>query len=244
MLHGGNASGAVVRVGDTVRKPWQPSTPRVVEFMDALREAGIDVPRTYGADEQGRLVLEFVPGTMAIDLAPLPLDTLTRVGALVRRIHDASARLPVPEDWQAVVFPAPYTELLCHHDLATWNLVVDGDRLVFIDWDAAGPSSRSWDLAYSALTFAHLVPGAEAEACVRRLTAFVDGYGADPDLRTVLPDLMVQRAQAMWELLHSSHLEGREPWGTMYADGHGDYWSATTDFIAQHRRAWVDALTP
>ncbi|PZU41038.1 MAG: aminoglycoside phosphotransferase, partial [Arsenicicoccus sp.] len=95
MLHGGNASGAVVRVGDTVRKPWQPSTPRVVEFMDALREAGIDVPRTYGADEQGRLVLEFVPGTMAIDLAPLPLDTLTRVGALVRRIHDASARLPV-----------------------------------------------------------------------------------------------------------------------------------------------------
>lgn len=80
VLDGGNTSGEVVRVGDTVRKPWLATTARVVAFMETLRETGIDVPGTHGRDDQGRLVLDFVPGTMAIDIAPLGLDVVRRVG--------------------------------------------------------------------------------------------------------------------------------------------------------------------
>ena len=243
VLEGGNASGDVVRVGSTVRKAWLSSTPRVVAFMEALRNGGIDVPSTHGRDEHGRLTLDFVPGTMAIDMAPLSTDVVRRVGVLVRSIHDASAQLTVPEDWPVGVLPAPHADLLCHNDLATWNLVIDGDRLVFLDWDGAAPSSRSWDLAYAAIAFANLFPGADVALSVKRLTAFVQGYGADTNLRSVLPRLMVQRSDAMYTLLRDSHKSGREPWATMYVEGHGDHWLATTQFIEQHQREWVAALS-
>lgn len=54
---------------------------------------------------------------------------------------------------------------------------------------------------------------------------------------------MVQRSDAMYELLRISHDNGREPWGTMYVEGHGDHWLATTMFLEQHQQDWVDALS-
>ena len=89
-LDGGNTSGAVVRIGDTVRKPWSKSTPSVMSIVEALRARGIDAPAPLGRDEYGRQIQEFVPGTLAIDHRPLPASVLVEVGRLVRAIHDAS----------------------------------------------------------------------------------------------------------------------------------------------------------
>lgn len=210
-------------------------------FMGALHERGIDLPRAHGRDNEGRLVLDFVPGALAMDGAPLHLDLVRRVGALVRDIHDASVDLPVPDDWE-VMIPAEGPDLLCHNDLGTWNLVVEGDRLVFIDWDGAGPSTRLWDLAYAATAFGHLFPGAEVSESAARLAAFADGYGAERDLREALPAAMARRAQAMHELLRRSREIGREPWGTMYVEGHGEHWAGTAKFIEDHEVHWRAAL--
>jgi Ser/Thr protein kinase RdoA (MazF antagonist) len=241
-LAGGNASASVVRVGSTVRKPWLATTERTVAYMIALRERGVDLPEPHGRDDQGRLVLDFVPGRLAMDDAPLDVDLVRAVGAVVRSIHDASAGLPFGDDW-AVLLPARWPDLLCHNDLATWNLVVDGDRLVFIDWDGAGPSTRLWDLAYAATSFGHLFPDSSIRDSAARLAAFVDGYGASPDLRAALPEAMARRASAMHELLRESHDAGREPWGSMYTAGHGEHWLATTEFVTRHELAWRRALT-
>lgn len=243
LLHGGNASGAVVRVGGTVRKPWLPTSARVVRLLRALREHGLDVPEPRGRDDQGRLVLAFVPGRLAMEGAPLDLDLVARVGALVRSFHDATAGLPVSSGWP-VLMPAPDPNLICHNDLAPWNLVLDGDRLVFIDWDGAGPSTRLWDLAYAALSFGHLFPDAVVSECAARLAAFADGYAADGRLRDALPAAMTARAAAMRDLLRDSHDTGREPWATMYASGHGSHWRETTRFIAEHEHDWRRALGP
>lgn len=239
-LSGGNASASVIRVGDTVRKPWLPTTDRAIAYLRALRDNGIDVPEHFGVDEHGRQVLQYVPGQLAMDRAPLDLECVAAVGRLVRSIHDASSGLPVPDDWP-VLLPADAPALICHHDLATWNLVIDGDRLVSTDWDGSGPSTRLWDLAYAAISFGHLFAGSRVRDCMGRLRALLEGYDAAPAIRAALPHELGRRAAAMHDLLLRSSQLGIEPWASMHAAAHGEHWRAATDCIVAHQARWVQA---
>lgn len=241
-LEGGNASGSVVRIGDTVRKPWSASTASVVAFVDALRSLGVDAPAPMGRDEHGRQVQEFVPGTLAINADPLSRADLHRVGGMVRAIHDASTTYVPPDDavWETAI-PAPASELVCHNDLAPWNLLV-GDRWMFIDWDAAAPSTRLWDLAYSAQAFTLSDPSQDPSLAADDLSAFVDGYQPDDHMRRLLPDTMAERTAAMYNMLRASHDAGKEPWALMFTAGHGDHWSSADNYVRTHRNTWLEAL--
>src|SRR5205823_3190082 len=59
--------------------------------------------------------------------------------------------------------------VLSHNDVNPTNLIFDGERLLLLDWEAAGPNDRWFDLATVAL-FLRL----DAEQC-RRLLASYDG---------------------------------------------------------------------
>ena len=189
ILAGGNST-VVVRVGDTVRRTAGPWTGSVRRLLTELRLAGVsEVPAHLGLDEQGREVVEFLPGEVAG--YPLP-DWLwdpalvQQAGSLLRRLHDASAPLArQPGPWQ---LPAHEPrEVVCHNDVAPYNMVFRDGRLVgLIDFDTASPGPRIWDLAYLAYRLCPFGDDAGKAAPrgrdrQRRLDQLIEAYGWDFD---------------------------------------------------------------
>jgi hypothetical protein len=244
VLTGGNVSGVVVRVGATVRKPATPATPAVEALLTHLETQGFGgAPRTLGRDERGRHILDYIPGQLADTMPPLDQPGLHRLGGLIRDLHDATETFtpPLTARWN-VVIPPDQGDLICHHDLAPWNLVRDGERWVFIDWDGAGPGSRLFDLAYSAQSFVPLAAGSDPVTGGFRLRALADGYGLAAGQRAQLPALISAHTRAMFDLLVRSARTGEQPWARLHAEGHSEYWGAAADYVEHHRAAWTRAL--
>jgi Ser/Thr protein kinase RdoA (MazF antagonist) len=244
VLTGGNVSAEVVRVGQTVRKPAGSQTPAVEAFLRHLEAAGFTgAPRTLGRDDRGRHVLEYLPGQLAHDLPPLDDAGLHRVGLLIRELHDTSEGFEPPAGarWW-VVIPPDRADLICHHDLAPWNLVVSSDRWAFIDWDGAGPGSRLWDLAYAIKAFVPLEAGGDPAADGARIRVLADGYGLSPAQREELLPLIAAHTRGMHDLLRNSAVTGVQPWARLHAEGHGESWGQAADYIDRHLAEWSRAL--
>jgi Ser/Thr protein kinase RdoA (MazF antagonist) len=249
-LTGGNVSAGVVRVGDTVRRPAGPWTPAVHALLTHLHEVGFrGAPRPLGLDDRGREVLTFVPGHVVRPdrfalLAPAP--RLARVARLIREFHDAVRDFTPPADatWQ-VLIPADGDDIIAHHDLAPWNLVVgDGDEWAFIDWDTAAPGSRLWDVAYALHGFVPLSADPEWQHpdAADRLRVFADAYGLDEDERRRLVPLLGRRTRSMHDFLRDRAAEGVQPWTTLWATGHGDTWRSDAEYIERREEQWSRAL--
>lgn len=244
-LAGGNVGTAVVRVGDTVRRPSGPWSPSVDALLTHLNAVGYDgAPRTFGFDERGRHVLEYIEGEVLMPFQPADhLAAAHRVGVLIRDFHDASEgfRPPADAQWNVAIAPdAP--DLVVHHDLAPWNLVLGGERWVFIDWDNAGPGSRLWDLAYAAHGFVPLTPQSDASSAAQRLAALADGYRLDQNGRSELGALLVPRIMSMYDLLRAGHQSSTEPWARLWSEGHGAVWLADAEYAERHLEVLREGL--
>ena len=235
-LTGGNASSFVVRVDETIRKPWTASTSSVRRLLEHLHSSVGDlVPEHLGRDDQGRQVLEFVPGVEAMDELPLAAAELERVGAIIRALHVAASSFPRRDtDVWATAMRSAGDEIISHNDLAPWNLIRSPDRWSFIDWDGAGPTSSIADLAYAARAFAQLDHLHELDASVPLLRSLLDGYEASGYERAGVVPAMIERAEAMRDLLVGSIATGVQPWASMAVSGHGDYWASAAAYLRRH----------
>lgn len=135
-------------------------------------------------------------------------------------------------------------DLICHHDLAPWNLVRSQSRLVFIDWDGAGPGSRLWDLAYAAHGFVPLGAGSSVTdiEAAHRLASLVDGYGLGQRECQEFVALLVPRIRSMYDLLQQGHRSGREPWSRLWCEGHGSIWLADANYVPERIGLWNSAV--
>ena len=263
-LEGGNLSGTVVRIGNTVRRPTGPWTPAVHALLRHLEERGFDgAPRVHGLDDDGREILDYIEGEVAWAAAHRrllgDLDAVSAVGALLRAFHDAVADFdPGPTaTWR---FPemAPDAEpfvddrgvIVCHNDPAAWNLVIGEDRWAFIDWDTAGPRPPIWDVAYCAVGVVPISETAPAAGwddpipTADRLSALADGYGLSRADRERLPAVVVARIESSYRHLRRRAEAGIEPWRQMWLDGHGDSWRTMLDFARANEAEWLRRIGP
>ena len=248
-LAGGNMNGGVVRVGDTVRRPAGPWTPAVHALLVHLHAVGFrGAPRPLGIDERGREVLTFLPGTVAWPDGFRQLDgdgQLRRAARLIRDFHDAVAGFVPPPgaQWQ-LLMPADGDEIIAHHDLAPWNLVIGDREWAFIDWDVAAPGTRLWDLAYAMHGFAPLSasPAYQRDDAGRRLRIIADAYGLSGQQRLDIIPLLTRRTQAMYGFLAQQAARGSQPWARLWDEGHGDVWQADARYIRQREDQWHQAL--
>src|SRR5246500_1336953 len=179
----------VARIGRTVRREVHQNTPAVRALLTHLEETGFAAaPRWLGFDEEGREVLSYIIGTAGhYPLQPYVLSepTLTQLGLLLRRFHDATISFSLPENvvWQNAINAKG--EVICHGDAGPYNIIFRNKQPVaLIDFERATPGPRVWDIAFVVYRFAPLcdspkqgVTPAFLEAIARRIRVFLSAYG-------------------------------------------------------------------
>jgi hypothetical protein len=243
---GGNSGTKVVRIGDTVRRPATPYSANVDALLQHfVNEGVVGVPTPLGYDDQGRQVVSFVEGHVSDDPRDLDESRLMELGQLIRRLHDVAVTFTPPTDakWNVLITPDA-EDIICHQDLAPWNLVRTSTRLTFIDWEGAGPGSRLWDLAYAAHGFVPFSPEAflSDDIAGQRLWALVEGYGLCEDERARLVNILGPRVRSVYDNLKNCHENGIEPWSRHWEEGHGAIWLAHAIYTENKRDVWATVL--
>lgn len=169
--------GGVFKIGDTVHRPVGPWTPAVHALLEHLAPRLPHIPRVLGFDEQGREVLDFLPGRVIVpgqeSLSEAQIRSLV---TWARDFHAAVAGFSHPGPWR--YFPTPQPTLIGHNDIAPYNACFDGDDLAGVfDWDLSGPTTLMNELAFIAWNCVPLWADIGADKAAARLTLITDTYG-------------------------------------------------------------------
>jgi aminoglycoside phosphotransferase (APT) family kinase protein len=150
------------------------------------------LPRALGTDEDGREVVDHLEGEVPPDLSWHDDAVLVAVAGLIRRYHDATADLVASPPARKVGI-----EVICHNDLSPCNFVFRaGLPVAMIDFDAAAPGTRAYDLGCAAWLWLELgTPDIDAAEQRRRLSLFLDAYGpGGPSSANVIAAILVRQS--------------------------------------------------
>jgi hypothetical protein len=250
-LAGGvDQAGAVVRVGETVRRPGGVNTGPVRLLLAHLDRVGFHgAPRFLGVDEQGREVLDYLTGEVAIPPYPdwaAKEELLVSVARLQRELHVATAGFTLPDGtaWTARRLPPGADgDLVCHTDLCLENVVVrDGRAAAFIDFDLAVPVDRLFDIAVAARHWVPLRDPADiadaraGTALFDRFRRFTAEHGLGDDERDRVVELLLGFLDVALEDIRAWSRAGHPGYAKVWADGYEDMNRRSRTWLISHRR--------
>jgi hypothetical protein len=232
----------VVRIGDTVRRPIGPWSPCVHELLAHLEQVGFTgAPRWLGTDSDGREVLSLVPGICPWPDRAALLDTAVVAAAarLLRAYHDAvDGWSPIAAHWQVAPIDVGGPEVICHNDVAPWNLIISdaGEVVAFVDWDAAAPGPRAWDIAYLAYRLVPLASPADLHLSgwppdidqISRLRAVRDGYRCNDQVWSDVLTALPRRVQGAYDTMCAWAGEDRPGWRAQWEQPESNRLSSPT----------------
>lgn len=257
LLLGGTLN-SVARLGDTVRRPAGPWTPTVHALLRHVRDRAFDLaPEPLGLDESGREILSYIPGTTVGWSLPWPDvirsdSLLEQVGAAAAHYHRAvrDFRPTGLVPWQSGSALLGTTEVVCHHDLAPYNVVIAGGRLRgVIDWDLAGPGTVLSELAFVAWQWVPLhgpfVSGllgwSRPPDRGRRLRLLLDAYGLGD--RSGFIDEVAARIEYNRDLMIRKAAAGDAAYQGLIQQGHLAGMEEALAFLAENGVALQDQLS-
>jgi hypothetical protein len=243
----GSRLNRVVRIGDTVHRPAGPWTPAVHALLAHLQARGYTLgPRPLGYDRDGREIVSYIPGLTVGSSLPWPgwiwdESLLAEIGQAAARYHLA-VRDFRPEGvliWRWDPAGLRPNEIVCHHDLAPYNVVVRKGRLAgIIDWDLAGPGTIRSELAFLAWQWvplqhpdvARFFGWSTSPDLARRLRLVLDSYGlAD---RTGFVDDIVARIRLNRDIMLRKAGEGDPAYIRLAEQGHVTGMDRAIEFVA------------
>jgi Ser/Thr protein kinase RdoA (MazF antagonist) len=216
---------------DVVRRPRKPWSETVHHLLHHLGEHHLPVPRPLGLDDRYEYV-SLVAGDDGDTAWPdgVSVEGARSMGALLRRVHDATRDVVLPGDahWSVPWDPAP---TICHGDPKPANMTWrDGMVVGLFDWDAARPGPASDDIAYALLWTVPIetdpsgapLAARETELRQARAAALLDGYGWSSPLDVV--DAAVARHALAVDEVQWLGVRGHEPHATWVDEGWPERW--------------------
>lgn len=188
----------VRREGDAVVRHPVVRNSGSIALLRHFEEMGCGLtPRVLQVSERYER-LTYIPGVTGyppLSEALRSEEALVSVARAARVVHDLSVSFVDRESYEwhplETCRPVRDVEIIGHGDLAPWNMVFDGTEVAgIIDWDAAGPMTRSWDMAYLAHQFVPFHLGDDISSWGwdsppdrrARLALLCDAYGGlDPE---------------------------------------------------------------
>ncbi|OOC53933.1 MULTISPECIES: phosphotransferase [Nocardiopsis] len=254
----GGMMNTVSRHGDRVVRTATPASPAIHAHLRSLAQAGFDgapVPLRLRAD--GHEELGFVEGDVA--LPPFPAwamseQALCSAAELLRRYHEAAARVPVDTTapWSRDLADPEGGPILCHSDPCLENIVFrQGRAAALIDFDLAAPGRPVWDVA--ALAY-YLVPALDPVSAAgtpregldvpRRLRVLADAYGLSFDDRHSLPGV-VEQYTAVARAFVTARVESGDELFVRDLERLGGWerWDRRQAWLADRRPVFLAALT-
>ena len=237
----GGGINRVVRIGDAVHRPSAPWSPAMRELLRTLHAAGLPVPAWRGTDDQGRDVLDYLPGE--VGHYPLPEAVrseaaLVSAARLLRRFHDTSVPL-VARDLPWQLAPLPDAEVVVHGDYAPYNLVFSGEEVVGIfDLDYARPGPRTYDLSYALYRFAPLTSAHDGWGTIpeqaARVRLFCESYGLDACDVAESVTAVVARLLGHVSYMREEAAAGNEAFARHVAEGHAELYERDAAYVKSH----------